>query len=205
MTCIILIRHGQTAWNKVERIRGQVDIPLDETGVAQARATAQRVVEDWQPSAVISSPLRRAIQTAEVIAHQLCQEVCLEPGLLDINFGQWQGLSPAHVERRWPEMAAAWLTAPHTVHFPGGGSLDQVKQRSMTALHALIERHGGQQIVVVAHTVVNRVIMCAVLGLDNSHYWRIGQDTCAINVFRWHEGAFYVDSLNDTCHLRHLA
>jgi len=204
MTHIILIRHGQTEWNKVERIRGQVDIPLDGTGLAQARATAQRIAQHWRPTAVVSSPLRRAVQTAEIVAHRLGQEVCLEPGLLDINFGQWQGLSPADVAHRWPDMARAWLIAPHTVQFPGGGSLDQVRQRSMTALHALIERHAGEQVVAVAHTVVNRVVMCAVLGLDNSHYWRIGQDTCAVNVFRWHEGAFYIDALNDTCHLRDL-
>jgi broad specificity phosphatase PhoE len=71
-------------------------------------------------------------------------------------------------------------------------------------LHTLIDLHSGEEIVAVAHTVVNRVVMCAVLGLDNSHYWRIGQDTCAINVFRWRNGTFYVDLLNDTCHLRHL-
>jgi broad specificity phosphatase PhoE len=204
MTRIILIRHGQTAWNKVERIRGQVDIALDETGLIQAAATARRVAEDWQPSAVVCSPLRRAVQTAEVIARQVGQDVRPEPGLLDINFGQWQGLSPAEVEDRWPEMAHAWLTAPHTVQFPGGESLDRVQQRSMTALHALLERHRGEELVAVGHTVVNRVVMCAVLGLDNSHHWRIGQQTCAINVFRWHEGVFYVDALNDTCHLRGL-
>ncbi len=204
MTRIILIRHGQTAWNKVERIRGQVDIPLDETGLAQARATAKRVAEDWQPSAVVSSPLQRAVQTAEIIAHEVGQEVSPEPGLLDIDFGEWQGLSPTDIRDRWPKTATAWLSAPHTVSFPGGESLDCVKQRSMAALQALIERYSGEEIVAVAHTVVNRVVMCAVLGLDNSHYWRIGQDTCAINVFRWHRGAFYVDSLNDTCHLRRL-
>jgi broad specificity phosphatase PhoE len=181
-----------------------VDIPLDEAGVAQARATAKRVAEDWKASTVVCSPLRRAVQTAEIIAHELGQTACLEAGLLDINFGDWQGLSPAIVSDRWPDMANAWLTAPHTVQFPGGESLDRVKQRSMAALHALIERYGGADVVAVAHTVVNRVVMCAVLGLDNSHHWRIGQDTCAINVFRWHEGVFYVDSLNDTCHLRCL-
>jgi broad specificity phosphatase PhoE len=204
MTTIILIRHGQTAWNKVERIRGQVDIPLDDTGLAQAEATAERVVQQWAPSAVVCSPLRRAAQTAEIVARSLSVDVQVEPGLLDISFGQWQGLSPSEVEERWPAMADAWLAAPHTVAFPGGESLDDVRQRSTAALHTLIERHRGEEIVAVAHTVVNRVVMCAVLGLDNSHYWRIGQDTCAINAFRWQDGAFYVDSMNDTCHLRHL-
>ena len=67
MTRIVLIRHGQTAWNKVERIRGQVDVPLDEVGLAQAEATAKRVANEWQPVAVYCSPLGRAVQTAQPI------------------------------------------------------------------------------------------------------------------------------------------
>jgi len=204
MTRIILVRHGQTAWNKVERIRGQVDITLDETGLAQAEATARRVAEDWQPCAVYSSPLRRAIQTANAIAQQLGQEVRPEPGLLDISFGEWQGLTPDEVADRWPAVAVAWQKAPDTVRFPGGESLDDVKQRGMAAVRALIERHTGEEIVAVGHTVVNRVIMCAVLGLDNADHWRIGQNTCAINVFRWQDGVYYVETMNDTCHLRQL-
>jgi len=202
MTRIILIRHGQTAWNNVVRIRGQVDIPLDETGLAQAEATAERVVNEWKPVIIYSSPLLRAVQTAQAIARRLGQDVQPMPGFTDMNFGQWQGLSPEEIEQRWPEMAHAWLEAPHTVAFPGGESLQQVQQRSMTALHQAIERHQEEEVAIVAHTVVNRVLLLAVLGLDNSNYWRIGQDTCAINVIEWNNGVFVIASLNDTCHLR---
>jgi len=202
MTRVILIRHGQTAWNKVERIRGQADIPLNEVGLAQAEATALRVLDQWRPEAVYCSPLQRAVQTAQPIVHRLGQQVRPMAGFVDMNFGQWQGLSPQEVEQRWPDSAHAWLEAPHTVAFPGGETLDKVKLRSMAALYEVIERHPGSEIVVVAHTVVNRVLLCAVLGLDNSNYWRIGQDTCAINVFTWRAGTFFLESLNDICHLR---
>lgn len=201
MTRIILIRHGQTAWNKVERIRGQVEIPLDETGLAQAEATARRVVAEWQPLAVYCSPLQRAVQTAQPIARRLGLGVQPVPGFNDMNFGQWQGLSPEEVKGRWPDLARAWLRAPHTVTFPGGESLGQVKERSMAALHQILARH-EEEVVIVGHTVVNRVLLCAVLGLDNSNYWRIGQETCAINVFKWRKGMFFIESINDTCHLR---
>ena len=201
MTRIILVRHGQTEWNKVERIRGQVDIALNKTGLAQAEATSARLAEKWTPVAVYSSPLTRAMQTAEGIARRFGYAVQVAPGFIDINFGQWQGLSPQQVHERWPEMARAWLTMPHTVTFPEGENLQQVQERSMSALHNLIELHPKQDVVVVAHTVVNRVVLCAVLGLDNSHHWNIGQEPCALNVFRCHDGTFFVDSLNDTCHL----
>jgi broad specificity phosphatase PhoE len=202
MTRIILIRHGQTTWNKVERIRGQVDIPLDELGLVQAEATAKRVARQWQPAAVYCSPLRRAMQTAQPIADLLGQDVRPEPGFIDMDFGLWQGLSPGEVTERWPEQARTWLKAPHLVTFPEGEDLDLVKNRSTAALHRLIGQHGAETIAIVGHTVINRVLLCFVLGIDNSNYWRIGQDTCAINVLEWDEGLFFIQSLNDTCHLQ---
>ena len=202
MTRIILVRHGQTAWNRQELIRGQVDVPLDDTGLAQAAATAARIAAEWKPVALYSSPLPRAVQTAQTIADRLGLEVRTVAGFNDMNFGQWQGLSYTEVQQRWPEMSQAWLTTPHTVIFPNGESLSRVRQRGMSALCQVIKQHPDQDAVIVGHTVLNRVLLCAVLGLDDSHHWRIGQDTCAVNMIEWREGVFFVGSLNDTCHLR---
>ena len=201
MTRIILIRHGQTAWNKEERVRGQVEVPLNATGLAQAELTAARVVDEWHPVAVYSSPLQRAIQTAQPIAQRLGLDVQAMADFNDICFGQWQGLSSAEVEQRWPDLARAWFTAPHTLVFPDGESLALLRERVSAALSEVIARHPDQTVAVVAHTVVNRVLLLYVLGLDDSHYWRIGQDNCAINIFRCMDGMFYLDTLNDTCHL----
>ncbi len=193
-------------WNKVERIRGQVDIPLNEMGLAQAEATGQRIAAEWTLAAIYCSPLQRAVQTAEAIArHQLNLTPQACEGINDLNFGVWQGLEPQAVEKEWPEMARTWLTDPHQVAFPQGESLDRLRTRAMNALYQIIDAHPGQDVAVVAHTVVNRVILLAMLQLDNSHYWRIGQDTCAINVARWQHDAFYIDAVNDTCHLRALS
>jgi len=76
-----------------------------------------------------------------------------------------------------------------------------VRRRSMRALADIVERHDRQTVVIVAHRVVNKVMLCAILGLGNSHFWRIRQDTCALNVFEWSEGQYIMQSLNDTCHL----
>jgi broad specificity phosphatase PhoE len=202
VTRVILVRHGQTTWNKEDRVRGQTDLPLDETGLRQAELTAARVVREWQPVAVYCSPLQRAVKTAAAIARRLNLQPQPVVGINDMNFGEWQGLATAELRQRWPEMARAWFEAPHTVAFPGGESLDALRTRAMAALNQIVERHPEEDVVIVAHMVVNRVLLLAVLGLDNSHYWRIGQETCAINVFRWHQGAFFIDALNDTCHLR---
>ena len=202
MTRIILVRHGQTAYNKEDRIRGQVDVPLNDAGLAQAAATAARIAVEWKPVALYSSPLRRAVQTAELIAAPLGLELRTVAGFNDMNFGQWQGLSYSEVRQRWPEMAQAWISRPHTVVFPNGESLARVRQRGMAALRQIIEQHPDQEAVIVGHTVLNRVLLCAMLGLDDSHHWRIGQDTCAVNVIEWREDTFFIGSLNDTCHLR---
>jgi probable phosphoglycerate mutase len=202
MTRIILIRHGQTAWNKVERIRGQVDIPLDEEGLAQAEATADRVASQHSPVAVYCSPLQRAVQTAQPIARLLGQQVRPVDGFNDMNFGLWQGQSPEEAAERWPALFGTWLKQPHLVTIPEGESLDLARGRSVAALHQVIQRHSGESVVIVGHTAINRVLLCAVLGIDNSNYWRIGQDTCAINVFDWNEGVFFIKTLNDTGHLR---
>jgi len=205
MTRMILVRHGQTEWNRVERFRGRADVPLDETGLAQAEATGRRIAAEWQPAAVYSSPLSRAVKTAEAIAGHFGLPVQVHPSLTDIDYGEWQGLTPDEARERWPRVTDAWLNAPQVARIPGGETLDDVRDRAMEAVRALAARHEGQTIVLVGHTVVNRAILLAVLGLGNGRFWRLRQDTCAINVFEAEGDVFILALLNDTCHLRDLS
>jgi broad specificity phosphatase PhoE len=208
MTRIILVRHGQTEWNRVERFRGQADVPLNAAGLAQAEATGRRIAADAvppggrRPAAVYSSPLSRAVVTAEAIAGRFGLSVQVHPGLADIDYGEWQGLTPDEAGARWPEILNAWQNAPHTARIPGGETLDDLRARAMAAVNELVTRHAGQTIVLVGHTVVNRIILLGVLGLGNNRFWRLRQDTCAVNVFEAEGGDFTLVSLNDTCHLR---
>lgn len=202
MTRFILVRHGQTEWNRVERFRGRADVPLNDVGLAQAAATGRRVVAEWRPTAVYTSPLSRAVATAEAIAAPLGLPVVPLEGLTDIHYGEWQGLTPEEARARWPDLVHAWYTAPATVKIPGGESLAELRERAMAAIRELATRHPGQTIAVVSHTVVNRVILLAVLGLGNERFWRLRQDNCAINVFEAEDGDFALVTMNDTCHLR---
>jgi broad specificity phosphatase PhoE len=202
MTRVILVRHGQTEWNRVERFRGQADVPLNQTGLAQAEATGLRVASEWQPAGVYSSPLSRAVKTAEAIARHFTLPVLLHPGLADIDYGEWQGLTPEEARQRWPEAIDAWYNAPQAARIPGGESLDDLRARAMAAVNELVARHDGQTIVLVGHTVINRVILLGILGLGNKRFWRIRQDTCAINLFEAEGGEYTLVSLNDTCHLK---
>jgi len=201
MTRIILVRHGQTEWNRVERFRGRADVPLDNTGMAQADATGRRIATGWQVSAVYCSPLSRAVKTAEAIAGHFGLVVQPYPGLVDIDYGLWQGLTPAEVQRQWPELIEAWYKAPQTVQIPQGETLEHLRARGLASVNELVTHHPGQTLVLVAHTAIIRAILLGVLGLGNERFWRLHQDTCAINVFDADAGDFTMISLNDTCHL----
>ena len=201
MTQFILVRHGQTEWNRVERFRGWADDPLNETGLAQAEATGRRVAKAWRPVAIYSSRLGRAVKTAEAIAKHLDLPVKILSGLLDIDFGDWTRLYPDEARQLSPVMIDRWYNHPELVRIPNGENLSEVRHRAMQTIRDLTIKHPNDTIVLVGHTVVNRIILLGVLGLGNTHFWKIRQDTCAINIFEDDAGDFILVSLNDTCHL----
>ncbi|MCL4529932.1 MAG: histidine phosphatase family protein [Chloroflexi bacterium] len=205
MTRIILVRHGQTAWNREERFRGHADVPLDEIGFAQAKATAERIGMQWKPDAIYAGPLSRTVKTAEPTAQSFDLKVQVEPDLIDVDCGQWQGLTPDEVRQRWPVEFQAYLAAPRNFQFPGGESLEQARKRAIKRVEQLIALHPDQTIVLVSHTALNRLILLTTLDLDSHSFWKIRQDTCAINYFESQSNHFTLITLNETSHLLSLS
>lgn len=203
MVRLVLLRHGQTEWNRVERFRGRIDLDLDETGLRQAEATARRLAP-LSVSAVYASPLKRAWCTAEAIATVRGLQVQALPGLIDADYGAWQGLSPEEVAQRDGQRYAQWLESPHQVQFPGGESLPQVQMRARAAVDEALARHPDQTVAMVTHKVVCKLLALSFLRLDASHFWKIEQDVCALNLFEFWEGRAVTVKLNDTCHLKGL-
>lgn len=204
MTRIILVRHGETPWNKDKIFRGTVDIPLNETGREEARLAGEWLKAE-KIEVAYSSPLSRAVETAENIARHHGLTVQRLPGLTDLNYGDWQGLPLAEVKEKYPDLYRQWETSPHTVCFPNGETLDDVRRRALEAVEEVVAQHPDQAILLAAHRVVNKVLIAAFIGLDNSHFWRIGQDTTAINRFDRVGPIWNIVTVNDTCHLRSLA
>jgi len=97
-----------------------------------------------------------------------------------------------------------WREEPHRLKLPGGESLDEVRERSLVALETVIRRHNEETVILVSHRVINKVILCAVLGLDNSHFWQMSQDTTAINLIRYRHGKYILSLMNESCHLKPL-
>jgi phosphoserine phosphatase len=203
MAFVYLVRHGQTAWNTSEIFRGRTDIPLNATGVKEAELAAE-YFRGGRVEAVYSSPMSRAMQTAEKIADVLGLKVVPHPGITDMSFGDWEGRPMQEVERSDPDRFRLWRELPHLLHVPGGETLEQVRRRAMAALEDVIKTHDQGTAIMVSHRVITKVLICAVVGLDNSHFWRIDQDATAINLVRHKEGKFVLSLMNDTCHLKSL-
>ncbi len=200
MTEIILVRHGETEWNVKEVFRGRIDVELNETGMRQAELLAE-YLSDLKIDAVYSSPLKRALRTAEIIANYHKLDVEIARGLIDFDYGEWQGLPHQEVEERYKELYAQWIKNPHQIRMTGGESLNDVSKRATGVVNEVIARYRGT-VVLVSHRVVNKVLICALLGLDNSHFWNIKQDTCGMTTFIYENEHFILMKHNETSYLR---
>lgn len=200
---IYLIRHGQTDWNVGSVFRGRADRPLNDVGHMEAAAVAGALAAE-RIDAVYASPMKRAVETARPTALARDLQVVAVDGLIDVDFGRWQGMAHDRVAKEDPKRFRLWNEQPHLVTFPDGESLGMVRCRAMRALRSLAIRYEGRTIMVVAHRVVNKVVSAALLGLGNSHFWRIKQDPASINLFEIDGGFVTVHRLNDTAHLKDL-
>lgn len=201
MVDIILARHGETDWNAAEVFRGRIDVELNETGLQQAELLG-KYLSNVKIGAVFSSPLKRALKTAEAIAGCQALEVNIVDGLIDFNYGEWQGLSHQEVKERYQGLYSEWISRPERARMPNGESLEDVRQRAMVVVHDIMKRDYEGAVLLVSHRVVNKVLICALLGLDNSHFWNVKLDTCGIASFTYDGGRFTLTRLNDTSFLK---
>jgi len=200
---IILARHGETDWNKNEVFRGRADVALNDTGIRQAELLGEYLsgeIVDF----VYSSPLQRAVKTAEAVADRQSLDVNTVQNLVDFDYGDWQGLSHREVRERYPELYRDWLDTPEQVRMPAGESLEDVRNRAMPFVEDAVMRCGEGRIVLVSHRVVNKVLICALLGLDNSNFWNIKLDTGGITRFGYMDGRLVLTSHNDTSYLKSI-
>ncbi|MFC1941194.1 histidine phosphatase family protein [Chloroflexota bacterium] len=202
MTEIILTRHGETEWNVGEIFRGRIDIELNETGIKQAELLAE-YLSHIKIEAIYSSRLKRALMTAEAIARHHKLDVETAPGLIDFDFGQWQGLSNREVKDKYKELYAEWISSPQRVTMPEGENLNDVRERAISVVDEVIAKYDGT-VILVSHRVVNKVLICALLGLDNSRFWNIRQDTCGITAFTYANECFILTEHNNTSYPKPL-
>ncbi|MBI2857485.1 MAG: histidine phosphatase family protein [Chloroflexi bacterium] len=198
---ILLIRHGQTEWNLIDRFRGRAELELDQAGRRQAEATAARLSDEGL-SAVYSSPLKRAASTAQVIAQATGVRVDFLPDLTDVDYGDWQGLTLAQAQQRDPKTYAQWRHSPGAACFPRGETMEQVRARVAATVDSLRTRHIDQTIAIVSHVVVCRLMVLHLLDLESDRFWSVAHDNCGITTFVMRGELPVAIGINDICHLR---
>jgi len=181
---ILLVRHGETAWNREGRYQGRTDVPLSPDGESQVRALGARLGHIPITRAV-SSPLSRAKRTAEAILAGRDVTLELDPGLLEISHGAWEGQLSSDVEAAHAEMIGTWRNRPDrdVPAGPGAETLGQVEARAWPVLERVTRDLGDNDtLLLAAHDAVNRVLLCRVLGLPLTRIWAFRQSPATLNV-----------------------
>jgi broad specificity phosphatase PhoE len=202
---ILLVRHGETNWNRDKRFQGQIDIPLNERGEEQARLVANFLASE-RIDLAFSSPLARPKQTAEAILNSHNQiPMTLIDDLQEISHGQWEGKLESEIEADFPGELQRWKDTPQSVQMPDGENLQQVWQRSAAAWQQIVDSTpAGKVALVSAHDAVNKALLCDLFDLPPDYFWAFKQGNGGVSVIDYPGGSSShptLMSLNITTHL----
>lgn len=199
-TELIFIRHGETDWNREQRFQGQIDVPLNALGHAQAGRLAQRLATS-APDLFFSSDLLRTRETSAPLGVAWRQTPTLDAALREQHFGLFEGLDVPTIKARHGALWAQWLEHRADFALPGGENLIQFHQRVLNAVQALAEQHSGRTLAVVTHGGVLDMLWRTVHGLPLSGLRACEIPNTGINRLRWHRGTLLIDSWGDAAHL----
>ena len=205
---LLLVRHGETDWNKESRFQGIRDIPLNDNGRSQGRK-ASNFLKDVAIDFAVSSSMMRPKETAEIILEQHPGvELSTTPELIEICHGLWEGMLETEIQAEYAELLQQWKDKPETVQMPEGENLQQVWERGVSAWNKVVAEHSDTEKpetgLVVAHDAINKVIICYLLGLKPDNFWNIKQGNCCVNVIDYPQGASgkpVLQAINITTHL----
>lgn len=189
---LLLIRHGETQWNREGRFQGIRDIPLNDNGRHQAQKAAE-FLKDVPINLGISSPMARPKETAEIILqYHPSVELDLQPELAEICHGLWEGKLETEIEAEYPGLLQQWKDAPATVQMPEGENLQQVWDRAIACWQDRVKFYsqgdGSTVGIVVAHDAINKVILAYLLGLTPAHFWQVKQGNGGVSVIDYPQG-----------------
>ncbi len=200
---LILIRHGETDWNRERFFRGREDVPMNATGIAMADLTAE-ALKDRVFEAIYSSPLKRAMVTAKRIAipHQI--DVREKWDLIDVDFGVWAGMKEDDVKAKWSKDFDRWMKNPADMRFLRGESMKKAWKRVNSALREIIFLHGTGSVVIVSHRIPIKMMTAYMLHKKPREIANIRHDPCGISIFEVESQKPRALVLNDTRHLEKL-
>lgn len=203
---LLLVRHGETDWNRQTRFQGQIDVPLNNNG----RQQSQKAGEFLQEVAIdfaVSSTMLRPKETAEIILKQHPNvKLDLQDGLREISHGLWEGKLETEIEQEFPGELQRWRLVPAQVQMPEGENLQEVWERSVAAWQSIVEAALTNQfktVLVVAHDATNKTLLCHILGLSLENFWNFRQGNGAVSVIDYLsgiDGLPVLQAMNITAH-----
>jgi 2,3-bisphosphoglycerate-dependent phosphoglycerate mutase len=200
MTQLILIRHGETVWNREHRMQGQSDSPLSETGVRQARLLARRLKE-IEFNSLYCSDSGRAHHTARAVAEETGHELIVEPRLRERHFGVFEGLTGPEIEAQHPEAYARFKSRDPHYAMPGGESAAAFRDRALACLAEIAGRHVNDVVVIVTHGLVCDMAYRAAHGIELMARRDFELVNAGLNRFRYEDGVWHIDVWGDAAHL----
>lgn len=198
---LLLIRHGETEWNATLRYQGHCAVPLNERGRDQARIAGERLAR-YGATALYASDIVRAAETATIIGTAIHCVPQTMPNLREIDVGQWEGLTPEELYRRYPDHMREFERDPARTVRLGGESYAQLQDRALKALETIQSAHSSDDtIVAVSHGGTIRALLCHVIGLDLVYFGRMWLDNGSITELRYGTHGWRLLRLNDAAHL----
>ena len=200
-TRLLLVRHGVTVYSVARRFAGRSDLELTDAGVEQASRAAGRIAELGPVDVLISSPLRRTRQTAQQIADRLGLPVLIEDGVIETDFGDWDGYTFDEVRQRWPVELQRWLDDPSAAP-PSGESFETVTRRVRRARDRILSQHGGKTVVVVSHVSPIKTLVRLALDAPDTAMQRMFLAPASISAIEYYaDGPVSLQTFNETAHL----
>ncbi|NTV65304.1 MAG: histidine phosphatase family protein [Oscillochloris sp.] len=202
---MIIVRHGESEWNRIHRYQGQADAPLSELGLRQAQALAERLKSE-PISHIYASRLQRAAHTAQAIAaHHSDIPFEYADELLEIDHGEWQGKFIDEITANYNEGLREWREHPTRSQMPGGESFSNVLKRTLDFQERVYAQHKGQTILVSTHDVIVKILVADALGMYMDRINRIWITNASISVIEYGDDLPYLVALSEACHLGALA
>ncbi len=204
---LLLVRHGETDWNREKRFQGQIDVPLNERGRHQSEKAAA-FLQDVLIDRAVTSPMLRPKETAEIILKSHPKiSLEMDDRLCEISHGLWEGKLEEEIQDVYADELAAWKDAPETVQMPAGENLQQVWERAIAAWESIVATAPTDRpttTLVVAHDATNKAILCHLINRGARHFWTFKQGNCAVTVIDYPKGCGstpIIQALNITTHL----
>lgn len=203
MTKIYLIRHGQSEWNVLNKIQGQVNTELTELGKKQGQAIANRLMNS-NIDFIYSSDLNRALDTAKIIAEKINKPLVINESLREINFGVWEGLTGIELRKDYKEEQKTWRKSPEKLILPGAESLEVLSERVMKWMNSILKENCGKDIAIVSHSATLKIMLLGLLDMPLTHYKNFTFSNVGLSIVELRNYNNVLINLNDISHLEGL-